>query len=174
MSIENLDSFINKMNQLSGPVIDSTIKAAIGQGGIIVQKQAKQLSKGSIARSIMLKTTFTNQQADAIVYTNLEYSAYREFGTGPNGQDNHVGISPVLTPRYTQKGWMIPADALSLDQAEEYGLGIVKKSGTVIGYYTKGQMARPFMYPALKDKESVIVKNTSKIMQSAIGKVKKK
>ena len=32
------------------------------------------------------------------------------------------------------------------------------KTGDVIGYGTRGQMARPFMYPALHDQEQAIAK----------------
>ena len=74
---------------------------------------------------------------------------YVEFGTGPTGQAHHNGISPDVDPVYSQSGWMIPADAMSPDDAEQYGFGIAKgKDGEVIGYYTKGQVAQPFMYPA--------------------------
>ena len=63
---------------------------------------------------------------------------------------------------------MIPASAMSEKDAEDYGLGIAKKDGKVIGYYTKGMPARPFMYPALKDNEDQINKNIAKDLKKAI------
>lgn len=46
--------------------------------------------------------------------------------------------------------------------------GLLKKDGKVIGYYTKGMPARPFMYPALKDNEDQINKNIAKDLKKAI------
>lgn len=45
-----------------------------------------------------------------------------------------------------------------LIKLEGYGFKIIYKNGDVIGYGTRGQMARPFMYPALHDQEQAIAK----------------
>ena len=47
---------------------------------------------------------------------------------------------------------------MPLREAEEYGFGIAMKDGKVIGYYTNGQSARPFMYPALKNNVEKVIR----------------
>ena len=114
---------------------------------------------GELRQSIRTRTETIEGGVRGTCYTNKSYAAYVEFGTGPNGQENHKGISPAITPAYVQHGWMMPAKAMSREEAEAYGLGVVEKDGKVIGYRTNGQQARPFMYPALKDQEEEIVRN---------------
>lgn len=114
---------------------------------------------GELRQSISISLEQEDGTMRGICYTDKEYAAYVEFGTGPNGEQHHKGISPAVMPGYSQKGWMMPASAMSLREAEKYGFGIAKKDGKVIGYYTNGQSAKPFMYPALKDNEEKIVRN---------------
>ena len=106
------------------------------------------------------------------IYTNSECAPYVEFGTGPTGQAHHNGISPDVDPVYSQSGWMIPADAMSPDDAEQYGFGIAKgKDGEIIGYYTKGQVAQPFMYPAFAGLQDSIEEEIQKALQQELKKV---
>ena len=61
---------------------------------------------------------------------------------------------------------MIPGDAMTRYEAEEYGLGVVEdKDGEPIGYLTNGQPAQPYMYPALKDNEDEIKKRLSEAVK---------
>lgn len=97
---------------------------------------------------------------------------YVEFGTGPTGQAHHNGISPDVDPVYSQSGWMIPADAMSPDDAEQYGFGIAKgKDGEVIGYYTKGQVAQPFMYPAFAELKDDVTQEIKAALEKDLKKV---
>lgn len=115
---------------------------------------------GELRQSIF---TEVREDGDSVIgecYTNKDYAIFQEFGTGPNGQENHKGISPDITPAYRQTGWMIPGKAMSEDKAESYGFGIAKdRDGKVIGYYTNGHPAYPFMYPALKDNQKEVLKD---------------
>lgn len=128
-----------------------------------VQQEAKALcggfkiSKGELRQSIYTATEYEGDICRGVCYTNKEYAPYVEFGTGPVGQKNHEGISPNVAIAYSQSGWRIPASAMSVEDAEVYGLGIARNSaGEVIGYYTNGQPAHPFMYPALKNSEKEV------------------
>ena len=106
------------------------------------------------------------------IYTNSEYAPYVEFGTGPTGQAHHNGISPDVDPVYSQSGWMISADAMSPDDAEQYGFGIAKgKDGEVIGYYTKGQVAQPFMYPAFAELKDDVTQEIKAALEKDLKKV---
>lgn len=177
MSVQNVDMLLSKLNSLDSAVAKDTMKKAVMQGGIIVQTQAKMLitsDSHALEKSVKLMTKETKKGHQSTVYTKSEYGAYYEFGTGPNGQENHEGISPEVTPRYSQRGWMIPADAMSEEKARKYGFKVAYKNGEIIGYYTKGQMARPFMYPALHDHQEDILKNTKKLLSQKIKEVCKK
>ena len=174
MTIENLNTLLSKLSSLDSNVGQVAVTQAVKQAGVLVRGQARLLISSdtrALARSVRIKNTVNKESISSTVYTNSDYAAYYEFGTGPNGEKNHQGISPAVSPHYRQTGWMIPADAMSVDKAIEYGFGIAYKDGEVIGYYTKGQMARPFMYPALHDQKDAIVKNTEKIVKKAIKEI---
>lgn len=132
----------------------------VKQATLFVQGEAKALcggfkiSKGELRQSIYTATEYEGDICRGVCYTNKEYAPYVEFGTGPNGQKSHAGVSPDVPWVYGQTGWKIPADAMSLSEAEAYGLGVARgKDGTILGYYTNGQATKPFMYPALKNNE---------------------
>lgn len=121
-------------------------------------KEACKSNTGELRNSIFVSVETREESVVGTCYTNKAYAPYVEFGTGPVGQDNHIGISPDVAITYSQKGWMIPGNAMDRDYAESKGLGVAEgKDGEVIGYLTNGSPARPFMYPALKNNEDEIV-----------------
>ncbi|MBS5369182.1 MAG: HK97 gp10 family phage protein [Coprobacillus cateniformis] len=177
MSSQDISNLLKKLNQLDRKITQEAMRESVYQGGLIVQAQARLLitsDSHALERSVKVKNEEKMPIVSSTVYTNLDYAPYYEFGTGPNGQENHDGISPAVSPRYSQRGWMIPADAMSVEKAQEYGFKVVTKDGEVIGYYTKGQMARPFMYPALKNQEKAIIKNTKRIILQKTKEISKK
>lgn len=62
---------------------------------------------------------------------------------------------------------------MSPDEAEQYGFGIAKKGDEIIGYYTKGQVAQPFMYPAFAMLKEDIAKEIKVTFETNIKKVTK-
>lgn len=174
MSSNDFSNLIRKLNSMSGEIAREVTEKSVRQAGVIVQGQARLLissDTGALARSVRIKNEVKEDSVSSTVYTNSKYAPYYEFGTGPNGEANHQGISPKVTPHYKQTGWMIPADAMSVDKAEAYGFKVAYKDGEVIGYYTKGQMARPFMYPALHDQEDAIKKNTERLFKKKLKEI---
>ena len=165
MTSTDFSNLIRKLSALDNQACQEVAVTAVKQAGVMVQSQARLLissDTGALARSVKVKNEVKENKATATVYTNSAYAPYYEFGTGPNGEANH------------QTGWMIPADAMTVDKAEMYGFKVAYKDGEVIGYYTKGQMARPFMYPALHDQEDTINKNTEKLFKNKIRELCKK
>lgn len=135
----------------------------VKQATLFVQGEAKafcggfKISKGELRQSICVATESEEDICRGVCYTNKEYAPYVEFGTGPNGQKSHAGVSPNVSLAYSQTGWTIPASAMSAGDAEAYGFGVAKNpDGEVLGYYTNGQPAKPFMYPALKNNEKEV------------------
>lgn len=177
MTSTDFSNLIRKLSALDNQACQEVAVTAVKQAGVMVQSQARLLissDTGALARSVKVKNEVKENKATATVYTNSAYAPYYEFGTGPNGEANHQGIFPQVSPKYKQTGWMIPADAMTVDKAEMYGFKVAYKDGEVIGYYTKGQMARPFMYPALHDQEDTINKNTEKLFKNKIRELCKK
>ena len=170
MTSTDFSNLIRKLSALDNQACQEVAVTAVKQAGVMVQSS----DTGALARSVKVKNEVKENKATATVYTNSAYAPYYEFGTGPNGEANHQGISPQVSPKYKQTGWMIPADAMTVDKAEMYGFKVAYKDGEVIGYYTKGQMARPFMYPALHDQEDTINKNTEKLFKNKIRELCKK
>ncbi|MCD8028354.1 MAG: HK97 gp10 family phage protein [Erysipelotrichaceae bacterium] len=163
---------INDMlNMLSSEVANEIGEQIIADATLTVQSSARQLAPkdtSALLRSIKIEKNIEGSEHVGTVYTNSEYASYMEFGTGPNGQASHSGISPKVSPTYRQNGWGIPAEAMSAKKAEEYGLGIFKRNGEVTGYYTKGHPATPFMYPALKDNYKRIINHSKKVVRDKL------
>lgn len=118
---------------------------------------------GGLRGSIYTDVETSGDHVTGICYTNSEYAPYVEFGTGPAGQESHEGISPNVKVMYRQKGWIIPARAMSEEDAKMYGFPIMRNEmGEVVGYATRGQRAQPFMYPALKNNRGPVIRELSK------------
>lgn len=172
--IEGLNSLNFKLDHLSEfPEFEREMRNAMG----VVKSAARALAPtgsysggGGLRGSIQLDVKSEGGHVIGTVYTNKEYAAYVEFGTGPKGQAEHSGTSPEVSVAYRQDGWMIPVDKISADVAETYRFRkVYSKDGELIGYATTGQRAQPFIYPALKDNEEIVVKR----LQRAINKVHK-
>ena len=154
------------------------LRGSLGRCIALVQAAAKEEapvrrfgSGGELRQSILTQMETHSDRMVAICYTNKAYAPYVEFGTGPNGEAHHAGISPEVQPAYKQRGWMIPADAMSVEAAQSYGFGLARDGDKVIGYYTRGQAARPFMYPALKNNEDEIVRRLSADLGKEVRKL---
>ncbi len=170
-----LKKLLDQLDAVSDNAQDVLLKSMKKAAGFVRDDARLRVpfKTGDLRRRIHSRTTKTETGVQSVVSVSSEYGAYVEFGTGPRGEENHEGISPELSPHYSQTGWMIPVSAMSEKDAEDYGMVIAKKDGKVIGYYTKGMPARPFMYPALKDNEDQINKNIAKDLKKAIKEAAK-
>lgn len=166
MSVDGTKEFERKIGKLSKQDVRKEVGRSIQTVRNAAVNNAPTRRYGSGGGSLK-QSIFTNiyEDGDSVIgecYANNDHAVFVEFGTGPVGQENHVNTSPDYDPVYSQTGWMIPGDAMDPDAAEQYGLGIARgKNGEVIGYYTNGQPAQPFMYPALKDNQDEVLKEFS-------------
>ena len=179
MSLENADKLIRKLKMMEESMHIDIMLTAVKRADLMVQTAARGLAPYAhhgLERSILTKEAVSKSTGTVTgkVYTNLEYAPYVEFGTGPVGQDNHEGISPEITPHYSQKGWMIPAKDIDAEDAEKYGFKPAVKNGEIIGYYTKGQPARPYLYPALKDNEEIVKRHMRKYVSEKLKEIGEK
>ena len=134
MTSTDFSNLIRKLSALDNQACQEVAVTAVKQAGVMVQSQARLLissDTGALARSVKVKNEVKENKATATVYTNSAYAPYYEFGTGPNGEANHQGISPQVSPKYKQTGWMIPADAMTVDKAEMLLIKMVKSLATI-------------------------------------------
>ena len=170
MSILGNKILENKFKKLQ-EVADSHVRGAVRSAcQNVVKKEARLLcpvNHGELRQSIKTKTQKTEDGAMGEVYTNKHYAVYVEFGTGPVGEKNHNGTSPLVDVAYSQKGWYIPSDAISLEDAERYQFPKIQGKDMEF-YYTQGQPAQPFLYPALHNNQERVVKNMNNYIQRKI------
>lgn len=160
---------------------DEEMRAKVHQQGLRVQRAAKMLAPvnrsgpgGELRDSIHINTTTYGDRIESEIYTDTEYAVYVEFGTGPVGNKHHSGTDPDSNPIYSTEGWMIPVDDIDQSTAEFYGFRPIYDNGELIGYYTLGQAARPYMYPALNDLKESISEELGDDLRKMFLKVTKK
>ena len=127
----------------------------------LVHGQAKALApvdQGQLAGSIHMNVKDTGAELQGRVYTNVEYAAYVEFGTGIKGHGTYPYKVKGINLKYTDEPWYIPATELDEATAEKYHFRKVRGAGGMEFYECYGQVAQPYMYPALKENEKAIKK----------------
>lgn len=111
---------------------------------------------GELKQSIFSEVTEQDESVMGTCWTNKAYAPYVEFGTGPRGQDQHEGISPDITPTYTQSPWWIHESQIDERIAEKYGWFYIDTPKGRF-FQCSGQPAHPFMYPALENNKETIL-----------------
>ena len=154
MSAEGLDELEMKLNQLA----DIDLKKAVSDAVQTVRSAAMSVhvDTGELQQSIHADVEENGDTVTGTCWTNKPYAPYLEFGTGPKGQENHAGISPEITPAYTQNPWWIHESQVDRRVAEKYHWFYLDTPDGRF-YLCTGQPAYPFMYPALKDSQDQIL-----------------
>ena len=134
VTIKGIDRLTQRFNNIAKMELTGAVKEATK----LVHGQAKDLAPvnkegggGNLAGSIHMQVKDTGKELQGRVYTNCEYGAYVEFGTGVTGNGTYPYKIEGLNLKYTNKGW-----AYYDEDKDEW-------------IYTKGQEAQPYMYPAL-------------------------
>ena len=112
---------------------------------------------GELIQSIFAEVTEQEDTVTGTCWTNKAYAPYLEFGTGTKGQEKHAGISPEVTPVYTQQPWWIHESQIDRRVAEKYCWPYIDTPDGRF-YKCSGNPAYPFLYPALMDNEEQILK----------------
>jgi HK97 gp10 family phage protein len=170
-SIKGMDSLLKKIEELGGNG-NSIMKSLIGKETKKVSGEAKGLcpvNYGELRNSINTEVTEDNGKIIGRVYTNNNHAAYVEFGTGPKGQENSGVLPAEIRAQITYKadGWYIPADKIDPKDAEKYKFTKITIKGMDF-YYSRGQAAQPYLYPALKNNEKTIKLSIKKGLKDAI------
>lgn len=171
-AVRGADKLMRQLNNLGNihPVVEKAVRKEI----LRVQRNAVLLcpvNHGELRQSIKTKVEAKEGMVIGTVYTNNKHAAYVEFGTGPIGEANHEGISPEVKPVYSQSGWWFPGDKVTPQDAAKYHWPSMTTEDGKALYFTQGQPAQPFMYPALKGIEDIICMNLKAALVAGIERV---
>ena len=136
ITIKGIDSLVQKLNNVSQT---KQVKECMDKAVLMVHAQAKLLAPvdtGALAGSIHPKVITEGNKIIGKVYTNLNYAPFVEFGTGIKGNGTYPNKKVKLTYRSTP--WVYTPNG-----GEDF-------------YRTEGQVAQPYMYPAIKQNEKKI------------------
>lgn len=169
-NINGLNSLMKKYGAMAKLVVGQNMEKAIGRGTHIVEAQAKLMcpvNDGELRQSIKTSVEKQDGKVTGTVYTNKKYASYVELGTGPKGEANHAGISPEVSPSYSQSPWWIHESQIDKDTAEKYHWPY-RDTARGRFYQCSGQPASPFMYPALKNNEKRVTRSVSDYLAKKI------
>lgn len=167
--MSDADELDKKLKQLA----EIDMKRAVGEVIQIVRLAATlncPIDTGELQQDIAADVEGDSIRAIGTCWTNKAYAPYVEFGTGPKGQADYAGISPDVTPVYTQSPWWIHESQVDRRVAEKYRWFYIDTPEGRF-YQCTGQPAHPFMYPALHDNEDKILSNMTASFRAEIGKV---
>lgn len=131
VEIKGVDSLLMRFDKIRK--IDLTKK--VTEITTLVHGQAKALApvdSGNLRGSIHMDVKDLGSKITGRVYTNVQYAPYVEFGTGVKGSGTYPYKVKGLNLTYRDNGWCYWSD-----KEEKF-------------IYTTGQVAQPYMYPALK------------------------
>lgn len=154
----NADKIIRRFKHLEDIDKVEVIKKATE----ICHSQAKLLCPtsphgGNLKESISMDFEENGANSVGKVYTNVEYAAFVEFGTGKVGEGSYEYANEIdkrygIKLKYRQTPWVYTPD-----EGETF-------------IRTSGQKAQPFMYPALKKSEDDMLDLMKKDFKSEINK----
>lgn len=139
ITIKNIDTLKRRLRNISTLDLEDTMNKATA----LVHGQAKTLAPvntGNLSSSIHMETIRKGKNVIGRVFTNVEYAPFVEFGTGIKGDGTYPYNVEGLNLSYRDTPW-----TFSPDGGETF-------------YHTSGQVAQPFMYPALNDNKDTIQK----------------
>lgn len=139
ITVNGIESLTQRFKNIS----KMNLRGAMTKAVTVVHAQAKTLAPvdtGNLAGSIHMDIKEEAKTIIGRVYTNLQYAPYVEFGTGIKGNGTYKYKVKDLNLTYRNSGWVYTPD------------------GGDTFYYTEGQVAQPYMYPALKENEKYIKK----------------
>lgn len=157
VEIKGLESLRRKVKAipqiLDDAMWDATfeITELIKQAAELRLSSSMKYSSGELLGSLNNEVVINAQhQIVGRVWSDKQEALFREVGTGPVGEASQKDLPEGFTPVYSKTAWFIPAKDVAVDLEAIYGIPRVTVQGTDF-YITKGQPARPFLYPSLVD-----------------------
>lgn len=159
VEIKGLESLRQKFNQLPKLLTDASYQATWEIAEEVLGNSQSRLASSikftssDLLTSVKQKTEITsNGQVIGRVWSAKETATFREFGTGPVGYASPKDLAPNFTKIITYRTlpWLIPADEVGFDLTDVYGIPQTKIDGKTF-FRTRGQPARPWLYPAFRE-----------------------
>ena len=145
--VEGLGEVLKHLNRVAH--LNDEVKSAVTQATGITEATAKDLcpvDTGNLCSTIRMDVRAEREEIIGRVFTACEYAMYVEFGTGIIGELSNHPRAKKLGLSYANYPWTYTPD------------------GGKTFYRTRGYVARPFMYRALKWNEA----NIKRIIISAV------
>ncbi|SKA16620.1 hypothetical protein SAMN02745116_02633 [Pilibacter termitis] len=173
IKITNLEQALGKIDAIPEKLTVGLTKATDSLLDLVDENVVQNLGSvrygnGEINRQNHREIKCVKGMVKGRFWNDSEIGVYREFGTGPVGEENHSDISPDVFPTYTQDRWFIPVNDVDIDLQSVYGIPKIKIQGEEF-FMTRGQPARPWMYPAGKKAEE----QSEKIITQEVNKALK-
>ncbi|MCM1564922.1 MAG: HK97 gp10 family phage protein [Dehalobacter sp.] len=174
-SIQGMDKLLKKLDSLGGNSTKA-LERGILKGTKLVQGDAKDLcaiGDGDLRNSIHTGIETKSESVVGKVSTNKEHAPYVEFGTGPVGMASPKDLPPSIASKiqYRNDGWWIHSSDIDVATAEKYHFFRWESPDGDVFYYTEGQPAQPFLYPALKQNERRVKKLVKDEIKKEIRKL---
>ncbi|WP_421434064.1 HK97-gp10 family putative phage morphogenesis protein [Streptococcus suis] len=163
------DQLISKLRGLSGQRQTEIMAKAIHNAAKnVVQADAKlraPVNDGDLRMGIKVRMSKSGNPRAEVVSTS-DHGGFVEFGTGPKGAVNHAGISPEVSVSYRSTPWYVHESQIDVGPYHFQKIGEF--------YKMFGQVAQPYLYPALKDNEERVTKNINRyVKRKLIEEVRK-
>ncbi|HFI0959806.1 TPA: HK97-gp10 family putative phage morphogenesis protein [Streptococcus suis] len=154
------DELISKLKRLSSQrQTEIMAKAVHNAAKNVVQADAKlraPANNGDLRAGIKVRMSKSGNPRAEVVSTS-DHGGFVEFGTGPKGAANHAGISPNVSVSYRSTPWYVHESQIDVGPYRFQKIGEF--------YKMFGQVAQPYLYPALKDNEERVTKNVNKYVK---------
>lgn len=173
-----MDSLLAKLSRMPSAISQGIQRAALqtavkaqkdAQDGAPVGKFAQSGSGGSVSlkAGIHAKVEKKGDTTVGIVESTAPHSIYVEFGTGKVGAGNSAGTSPNVRVSHSRGPWKHPKNPkLGYRQIQtDYW---TYPAGNGKFYSTRGQKARPFLYPAAKNNEQTFASIAKEEIKKAV------
>ena len=132
---------IERLTRILNNTAEMDLTEKMTKATSLVHGQAKLLAPvdtGDLAGSIRQEVKKSVDKLTGRVFTNKTYAVYVEFGTGSKGSGTYPYKIKGESLKYRGTSWVYTPD------------------GGETFYRTNGQVAQPYMYPALKRNEKYI------------------
>lgn len=177
MTVRNMSRLIRKLGALGGNVEQALI-TGIDKGAKRVQGTAKGLAPvndGELRNKIFTDPAEkkSNGSIEARIFATAPHAPYAEFGTGPEGAASSKGGLPasiVSKLSYRNDGWWIHESQIDSDVAEKYHFRRIETDDGIF-YFTNGQPAQPFLFPAAEQEGKKVLNGIAYQLQKDIKKL---
>lgn len=133
-------------------------------------KSRAPVGDGQLRNSITSYVEVDGDTIEGTILAGAEHAVYVEMGTGSVGEASHAGISPAANPIYaTGRRKLMRKGRSGKIVAWETDGWVYKNPKTGEFVFTRGQPAKPYMYPAYKETQGLIKSDMQQAINEKLG-----